>query len=133
MEKNKEERKNLRVFIADDSLPVRERLVSMVSDIPGTEVVGEAGDTPEAIALIKTQKPDVAILDIRMPGRNGIEVLEIVKKDNSDLKVIILTNYPEPQYKKKCIDLGADNFFDKSTDFDKITGVLENLVLQTSA
>lgn len=127
MVKNKAQTNTLRVFIADDSLPVRERLVGMLEGLPGIEVVGEAGDTPEAIALIKKHKPDVAILDIRMPGRSGIEVLEIVKMSNPDLKVIVLTNYPEPQYKKRCMELGADHFIDKSNDFIKIPELLAAL------
>ena len=117
----------MKIFIADDSDLIRERLAEMLSDLPDIEIIGQAQETPEAIALIKKAKPDVAILDIRMPGMSGVEVLEIVKKDNPGLAVIMLTNYPAPQYKKRCLDLGADYFFDNSNDFEKIPDVLQKI------
>jgi DNA-binding NarL/FixJ family response regulator len=67
------------------------------------------------------------ILDIRMPGGSGIDVLENIKKTNAAPVVIVLTNYPYPQYRKKCMALGAEYFFDKTTEFEKVTEVIENL------
>jgi len=69
------------------------------------------------------------ILDIRMPGGSGIDVLEDIKKINAAPIVIILTNYPYPQYRKKCMAAGADYFFDKSSEFEKVTEVLKKLIL----
>ncbi len=110
----------MRVFIADDSSILRERLKAMLSDFPEVEIAGQAKDTPEAIKSIKEMKPDVVILDIRMPGGSGIEVLQNIKKDRPDIKVIVFTNYPYPQYRKKCMDLGADFFFAKASESDQI-------------
>lgn len=114
----------MKVLIADDSKFVRERLIRMLSDMEGIKVVGEAGDAQEAIQSIQRIKPDVAILDIRMPGGNGVKVLEAIKGKSMDVKVIMLTNYPYPQYRKKCMEGGADFFFDKSKEFRKIKEVL---------
>ena len=107
----------MKVFIADDSPILRERLKTMLSDFPEVEIAGQAQDTPEAIKSIKELKPDVVILDVRMPGGSGIEVLQSIKKDRPDIKVIVFTNYPYPQYRKKCMDLGADFFFAKATSY----------------
>ena len=63
------------------------------------------------------------ILDVRLPRGNGVEVLQNIKKDRPNTKVIILTNYPE--YRGKCIELGADYFFDKLTEFEKVTEVVK--------
>jgi DNA-binding NarL/FixJ family response regulator len=63
-----------------------------------------------------------------MNGGRGIEVLKYIKKIEPVTLVIILTNYPYPQYLKKCMDLGADFFFDKSTEFEKVTEVCEQLI-----
>ena len=118
----------MKVFIADDSAVVRERLVEMLSEHPGIEIVGQAQGGLEAINAITKLKPDAVILDIRMPGGSGIDVLRNVKKDRSSPVVIMLTSYPYPQYRKKCLDEGADFFFYKSTEFDKVTEVLNQLI-----
>jgi DNA-binding NarL/FixJ family response regulator len=123
----------MKVFIVDDSALVRERIITMISEHPGIEITGQAENAQEAINSIRKLKPDVAILDIRMPGGNGIEVLRNIKKNNSAPTVIILTNYPYPQYRKKCIEAGADFFFDKSTEFHKIIEVIKKLIQESNA
>jgi len=117
----------LRVFISDDSATVRERLVTMALDLPGMAVVGQAQDVPGSLDAIRQTRPDVVILDIRMPGGNGIEVLREVKKMNPAPRVIMLTNYAYPQYRKKYEEAGADFFFDKSTEFDRVPQALEQV------
>jgi DNA-binding NarL/FixJ family response regulator len=119
--------KKLTVFIADDSAFIRERLPDMLAEITGVEVIGQAADGIEAINSVRELKPDVVVLDIRMPGKNGMEVLQELKKFEPAPCVIILTNYPYPQYRKKCLDMGADYFFDKSTDFDRLFTVVKQL------
>jgi DNA-binding NarL/FixJ family response regulator len=118
----------LKVLVVDDSAIVRERLISMLSELADVEVVGQAQDAHEAIEAISKLKPDVVILDIRMRRGSGIEVLETIKKDTPSTTVIMLTNYPYPQYRKKCMDAGANFFFDKSTEFEKIAEVLGQLI-----
>lgn len=128
----KEKGSILKVFIADDSPVVVERLIAMLSEIPEIEIVGQAQEPLEAINSIQRLKPDAVILDIRLRGGSGIDVLQSIKKDNPALLVIILTNYPYPQYREKCMDTGADFFFDKSTEFEKITKVFKKLISDSS-
>jgi len=118
----------MRVYVVDDSPLVRERLVSLLSEVDGVDVVGSADNAEEGIAGISITGPDVAILDIRMPSGSGISVLEEIKKRDDSPTVIMLTNYPYPQYRKKCMDAGADYFFDKSSEFYKVTEVLSRMV-----
>ena len=118
----------MKVFIADDSAIVRESLTDMLSELPEIEIIGQAEDGLQATNIITKLNPDVVILDIRMPRGNGIDVLQNIKKNNPALIVIMLTNYPYPQYRKKCMDLGADFFFDKSTEFEKVTEVCKQLI-----
>lgn len=127
MQVNAERESFMKVFIADDSAVLRERLVEMLSELPGIEIIGQAQDVAEALTSIKKLNPDVVILDIRMPGGSGIDVLQDIKKDKQAPLVIVLTNYPYPQYRKKCLGLGADYFFDKSTEFEKITEVVKQM------
>jgi DNA-binding NarL/FixJ family response regulator len=116
---------NIKVFIADDSLIVREHLVTMFDELAGIEIVGQATQVVEAINAIQKLQPDVVILDIRMPGGSGIDVLETIKQDVLAPIVIILTNYPYPGYQQKCLQAGADFFLDKSTEFDQIPKLFE--------
>ena len=118
----------MKVFIADDSEIVRERLKDMLSELTEIEIIGQAQDGIEATSSIRKLKPDVVILDIRMPNGSGIQVLQNIKKDKQAPIVIILTNYPYPQYRKRCMEVGADFFFDKSTEFEKIPEVLNRFI-----
>jgi YesN/AraC family two-component response regulator len=115
----------IKVFIADDSLIVREHLVTMLDESAGIEIVGQAENVAEAISGIRILQPDVVILDIRMPGGNGIDVLQTIKQDEVAPMVIILTNYPYLAYRQKCLQAGADFFLDKSTEFDQIPELFE--------
>lgn len=110
----------MRLFIADDSKLLRDRLVDLLEGLDGVEIIGQAKDTIEAIESIQRLKPQVVVLDIRIPKGNGIKVLEAIKKDEQPPVVIIFTNYPYSQYRKKCRDAGADFFFDKSTEYEKL-------------
>ena len=118
----------MKVIIADDSKILRERIISMLSTIPGVEIVAEAENSHEAMKYIEKLKPDVLILDIRMPNGNGIEVLKSIKQKKLSLIKIILTNYPLQQYKVKCFELGADYFFDKANEFEALKQIVEDLV-----
>ncbi len=122
----------LKVVIADDSALVRERLAAMVSDLESVEMVGQAGNAPEALDIVERLKPDVVILDIRMPEGNGIQVLEVIKADEESPVVIMLTAFPYPQYRQKCLEAGADYFFDKATEFDFVPAVLKQLQARAS-
>ncbi len=117
----------MRVLIADDSEILRDHLKTMLAEIEGVKIVGESSDTDSTLSLIKKLKPDTIILDIRMPGEGGIYILNFIKKKYPAIKVIIFTDYPYPQYRTKCLEIGADYFFDKSTESEKMIEVLKNL------
>jgi DNA-binding NarL/FixJ family response regulator len=116
---------SIKVFIADDSLIVREHLVTMLDELTEVEIVGQAETVTEAISAIGKLQPDVVILDIRMPDGSGIDVLQTIKQDEPALVVIVLTNYPYPAYRQKCLKAGADFFLDKSAEFDQIPELFE--------
>jgi DNA-binding NarL/FixJ family response regulator len=115
------------VFLVDDSFIVRERLRSMLADLSHVTVVGEADIDFEAIKGIRRHKPAVVVLDISMPGGSGLHVLEAVKKESSPPLVIMLTNFPQEQYRQKSRKFGAEYFFDKSTEFERVVEVLRGL------
>ena len=116
----------MKILIADDSRLIRKKMKALLSDIPEIKEFAEAENAGEAIVSIEVLKPDIVILDIKMPGGGGIKVLEEINKKNLPVKKIVLTNYPYFQYKKKCLELGADYFFDKSTEFIKVVDVIKS-------
>ena len=121
------------VFIVDDSPIVRERLATFLSELPNVEVVGQADIAFEAIDSIRKLRPSVVVLDISMPGGSGMQVLESIKQDRPETMVIVLTNFAHDHYRQKCLELGADYFFDKSTEFERVTEVLRQLPPPTAA
>lgn len=108
-----------RVLIVDDSKVIRDRLVSMLSKIKEVEIVGEAINTHEALLLYQSTNPDFVILALGIPG-GGLNVLQEIKNKTPATKVAMLTNYPYCTYRKYCMELGADFFFSKSTEFEKV-------------
>ncbi len=119
-------------MVVDDSPIVRERLISLLSEIPGVEVVGEADTAAKAIATIPSLNPSVVILDISMPGGSGLLVLEALQKCPEPPLIIVLTNFAHDLYRKRCIQLGATCFFDKSSEFEAIKELLQPLPVQSA-
>jgi DNA-binding NarL/FixJ family response regulator len=122
----------MRVLIVDDSEVIVQRLVAMLAEVDGVEIVDQAGTVAAASQAVRNVHPDVVILDIAMPGGSGIDVLEGMKRDQLTPIVIVLTSHGYPQYRKKCLQSGARFFFDKSTEFEKIGEVLRNLICNAS-
>jgi DNA-binding NarL/FixJ family response regulator len=112
--------RNIKVFVADDSIVLRERLLTMLRDIPGVEVLGWAEDGLHAIEGVRRLKPEYLVLDIQMPCGSGLDVLKNIQHDVGGPKVIVFTNFPFPQYRKRALDFGAEHFFDKTTEFEKL-------------
>jgi len=118
----------MKVFIADDSSAVVERLADLLEEVPGAQLVGRAGDVSEALRCIQQVNPDAVILDLQMPGGSGLDVLRVIRRDNPGLHVLICTNYPYPQYREECLSAGANFFLDKSAEFAKIPVILRKLI-----
>ncbi len=108
----------------EDSELVSRKIEEIVREIENTEIVGHAGDAKTALEKIYSENPDVVILDINLPGRrSGLHVLKQAKIRNPDLVVAMLTNYATKQYQRKCTELGADFFFDKSNEFNELVKI----------
>ena len=118
---------SLRVLIVEDSSIVRGRIIRLVSGIAGVKVIGMAVDGTHALALFRELQPDVVVLDIQLPGLNGIELLARMRADQSRCKVIVLTTYAFEEFRRKCLDLQAEYFFDKALEFPRVVEVLERL------
>jgi len=118
-------RKRLRVLIADDTAAIRDSMSNLISRLADVEIVGQAQTGTQALELMRSLKPHVATLDIRMPELSGINVLTAVRREGLDLTVIMLSGLGEMEYRKKCLELGAKYFFHKATEFEMVVDVLK--------
>jgi DNA-binding NarL/FixJ family response regulator len=121
----------VRVLLGDDHKIVREGLKMVLADDPLLQVVAEA-DSGHAVldivqALHGPQGIDVVLLDIAMPGMDGLEVLQALRRDWPGLPVLMLSTYPEKQYAVRCIQLGASGYLNKSTDPDDLIAALRRV------
>jgi len=121
----------VKVLIVDDSNIIRDRIAKTLSGIARVEIAGEASNSIEAIHMVNKLRPDVVTLDIRIPGESGIEVLKKIKKTHSSIIVLVLTNFPQEQYRNKCYQLGGDYFFSKSDEFEKVEEIVSILAGNT--
>ena len=116
------ERWHLDVFLVEDSAGLGQRLVAELEEVVGVRVVGWAENEADATAAITRLRPRFVVLDLRLTQGSGLGVLAAVKRLDPPPIVAVLTNYPEPQYRARCAELGADYFFSKAAGLD---GLLE--------
>lgn len=121
----------IRVLIADDHRIVREGLKQMLADAPDIEVCAEATNGPEVLAAVSALGGagalSVVLLDIAMPGRDGLDVLQELRKSWPTLPVLMLSTYPEKQYAVRCIKLGAAGYLNKSADPDDMVAAVRKV------
>jgi DNA-binding NarL/FixJ family response regulator len=124
----------LRVFLVEDSILLRDTIIRAVTDAGHIEFVGHADSERQAVEGINRCLPDVVIVDICLREGNGLDVLRSVTQMIwIRLPIlIVLTNHPYPEYSQACRRLGADYFFDKSTEFEDVGNLLETLAGQKS-
>ena len=104
----------IRVLIADDHAIVREGIKRTLADVEDIQVVGEAGDGPALLALLRAGVADVVILDLAMPGMNGLELLEDIRRRKPDVPILVLSMYPTDQYAVRAIRAGASGYINKA-------------------
>lgn len=118
--------KKTRIIIADDHSVVRSGLRLLLQSSPDFNVVAEAEDGEEAVALVDRHKPDVVVMDISMPKLNGIEATGIMKQSNPDLKIIILTVHEDEEYVYQMLRAGASGYVLKSAGKKEIFAAIES-------
>ncbi|MEA5077336.1 MAG: response regulator transcription factor [Anaerolineaceae bacterium] len=116
-----------RIVLVDDHEVVRLGLRALLERHPQFEVVGEAGTAKEAIDLAARIKPDVILMDIRLPGTSGIEACEAITKENSAVKVIVLTSYAEDEMLFSAIRAGASGYVLKQIGGEDLIKAIESV------
>jgi len=115
------------IYIVDDSTAIRSRLHEMLARLDGVGVVGEAGAAGQAVADILSLRPDSVVLDLTRGASSGMQVMRAIHPQAPDIVFVVLTNHAEPQYRRACERAGAAYFLDKSTEFDRVPGVIAEI------
>ena len=118
----------MRVIIADDSYLILEWLQELLGEFGEVEIVAVLNNGIDALSAVRTLKPDLAILDLKMPGLNGLQVIEEIRKEDAGVKIILMTFFAFEQYRHMANKAGADYFFSKVDDFEEISKVIAELV-----
>ena len=119
----------IEIIIADDHMMIREGLKQLL-ELDGTmKVIAEANDGEECLNLLnKKIHPDILLLDINMPKKNGIEVLEYIKQNKIPVKVLILTVHNEVEYLLKAVDIGIDGYLLKDSSYDELKEAIDEVI-----
>ena len=110
----------MKIVIADDHRVVHEGVAYMLSEEPDIDFVGDAGSGEELLELLDAQPVDVVLLDVRMPGMSGFDVLEKVSSDMPQIRVLMLSMHDQPSYVRRAVELGAAGYLLKNTGRDEL-------------
>ena len=120
--------KPIRVMLADDHTLVRAGIRALLEKLPGVEVVGEAGDGREVLNLIKLHRPDVVLMDISMPGLNGLEAATRIAREFPDVRVLILSMHNNEEYAWRALKAGAVGYLLKKAATAELETALQQVV-----
>lgn len=120
--------KLIRLAIADDHKIFRDGIRMALKNRDGIELIWEAEDGKEMIQKIKTDQPDILLMDIRMPALDGISALKIIRKQYEEIKVIVLSMYDDKEMISKVMDYGANSYLPKTTDPDEIYKAIHSCI-----
>ncbi len=116
-----------RIIIADDHEIVRAGLKQIIMNDPDLSVEGEAGDGQELLEKLRKRKYDVVLLDMKMPGRSGLEILKQLRIEHPSLPVLVLSMHSEEQYAVRTIKAGASGYITKETAPDRLIGAIKRV------
>ena len=117
-------KKDLMILIVDDNMNFVDRMISLLEESGHMSDISVASNYDEARRLLNSEQPDVVLLDINLPGKNGIELLKQIRLSNQQCEVIMITNHADEYYRQQCKDLGAKHFLDKSNDFGMVPSLI---------
>ena len=117
--------RRVKLLVVEDSFIVRQRLGALIERIASVDLVGSAEDGTQGLEMFRALQPEAVALDLQLPGLNGFDLLALIKRERPDCLVMVLTTYAEDVCREQCIRLGADYFFNKSSEFERVIEVLE--------
>jgi two-component system invasion response regulator UvrY len=118
----------IRILVVDDHAVVRAGVRHLISEVDDMEVAGEASSAAEAIRMIRAEPWDIVLLDINLPDRNGVEILETIKRINASLPVLFLSMHPENRYATQILRAGASGYLQKEALGDELVGAIRTIM-----
>lgn len=115
------------VLIVDDNLAFVNRIIRLLDDLDSINHIEVANTLEDAYRLFSTEKPDLVLLDINLKNKSGISFLAHIRQSGLLCKVIMISNHADEQYRRECIEIGADYFLDKTNEFSLLPGIIEEL------
>ena len=122
----------MKLLIVDDSELIRARLLARLEAIPGIEAIHKAETLVQALKRVRCERPTLLILDIHLPEGNAIQIIGLMKEMAPGMQIAILTNDASEFTRRKCLAVGADWFFDKSTEFENLLELVRQLAALNS-
>lgn len=119
---------SIKVMIADDHVLIREGIKQLIEFDGSIEVIAEAANGVECLEKLKLTNPEVLLLDINMPEKNGIQVLEEIRKNRMSVKVLILTVHNEVEYLLKAVDIGVDGYILKDSESNELKNAINHIL-----
>lgn len=123
-------REPLKVYLVEDSPVLRERLEAMLATIAGARTVGYASGAEDAVRGIGEQRPDVVVLDLKLAQGSGFDVLRALRGRAPETDVYMLSNFATEPYRRLAAQLGAREFFDKSSEFGRVREIIAARAIQ---
>jgi DNA-binding NarL/FixJ family response regulator len=117
----------IRLLLVDDQLLFRQGLASLLSTEPDLEIVGQASHGYEAIALVKTDQPDVILMDVRMPICDGVEATQIIHQQYPWIRILVLSTFDEDDYICRSLQAGALGYLLKDTPSEQVADAIRTL------
>jgi two-component system, NarL family, invasion response regulator UvrY len=118
----------IRVFIADDHAIVRKGFCQIIEETDGMQVVGEATNGDDVLAQVSKAEWDVLVLDLSMPGRSGLDVIQAVRDLRPKLPILVLSMHPEDQYAVRLLKNGIAGYINKETALDNLVNAIRKVV-----
>ena len=119
----------INVLIADDAVEIRQRIAEAITELDSiAAVISKAKDGDEAYSLFESLRPDIAILDLQMPGLNGLDLIKAIRDKCSKIKILVVTVFDGPDFKNRCLEAGADAFLNKNAEFHLIPNTIQAIV-----
>lgn len=123
----------MKILIADDAPLIRDRLVGFVRNMPGVSSVVESATVETTLHAIEHERPDAIVLDLFMPGGSGLDVLDKIAGEEQRPRVIVMTAWASEEMRARCIEAGAEHFFEKGSDFLQVAEAVQTMVAEQTA
>jgi DNA-binding NarL/FixJ family response regulator len=122
-------KKDIVIMIVDDNVNFVNRMTGLLENLDGINAINVAADYDSAVRLLTEQTPDFLLLDINLPGKNGMEILKMIKNNKLECEVIMISNHADEYYRNQCKKLGAKHFLDKSSEFGLAAKIISGQIL----